>query len=701
MPYSNGYNNRWLITIDRNKVGGSLTDFPIIFENTDVQLKSVANGGQINSSSAWDVRFEALDGSKLSHEIVYFDAVNGILECAVKIPALDNVSDTNIYIYFGKSGLVASEENVADVWSNSFARVFHMRDITTSTIKDSVTGNTFSKSAANKPAQINAQYSVGEDFNGSDAYINTGANSAFIPGVGTNDVSVAALFKHPDFNDDLTYNNQKTIFSCEGALPNIYLTLRQNNYHFRYIDNGTNAQQDRTGLLPQLPNEWVYLVGRITGQNVTLSGNGGLNTSSVQTLPDAKRDLPSGSNSSIGGTSAFSSRNFKGQIKRLTVSTVSRSTAWEKTEYNNQLNPNVFYVINKAPGFQNGYAHRRLITVDKSKVPGVTSHSKFTMLFTITDPEFKSTDNGGTVRSNSGWDIRFEDASGNKLFHDLARYDPTTGSLIAWILLPTINGASAASNTQFYVYYGKQGLPRTESEPVKAYDDSYVLVSHMSGATITDVKKGNIFTKSNNVTEVDAFIGKGQQFAMADNASFSAPDAPELDIQGSMNIDVWIKPSAWKDTAADSGGIIWKNTEYGVRTQDPGGGNGQVVGFIYDTTLANYRNVSFTITTGLNQWYLVSFRKAGGAITIYVNGVVGGSRSDIATVAGTTSSLLIGHQDTSRSFDGVIDEVRIRKSVPSTAQWYVAEYNNQSSPSTFYTVGREENNFVGNFLVFF
>jgi len=43
----------------------------------------------------------------------------------------------------------------------------------------------------------------------------------------------------------------------------------------------------------------------------------------------------------------------------------------------------------------------------------------------------------------------------------------------------------------------------------------------------------------------------------------------------------------------------------------------------------------------------------------------------------------------SRTFDGVMDEVRFYNGMLSNA-WIETEYNNQNSPSSFYTVGQEE-----------
>jgi hypothetical protein len=44
---------------------------------------------------------------------------------------------------------------------------------------------------------------------------------------------------------------------------------------------------------------------------------------------------------------------------------------------------------------------------------------------------------------------------------------------------------------------------------------------------------------------------------------------------------------------------------------------------------------------------------------------------------------------TSGNFTGSLDEVQLSNSVRS-AQWIATEYANQNSPSTFYSVGNEE-----------
>ena len=76
----------------------------------------------------------------------------------------------------------------------------------------------------------------------------------------------------------------------------------------------------------------------------------------------------------------------------------------------------------------------------------------------------------------------------------------------------------------------------------------------------------------------------------------------------------------------------------------------------------------------------------GAAMLFYVNGVETYSMTQTGnllsqTAAGTIGQFPGGYSPTT----GSIDEVRIRNSAASSSN-ILAEYNNQSSPSTFYTL---------------
>ncbi len=76
-------------------------------------------------------------------------------------------------------------------------------------------------------------------------------------------------------------------------------------------------------------------------------------------------------------------------------------------------------------------------------------------------------------------------------------------------------------------------------------------------------------------------------------------------------------------------------------------------------------------------------------ILLYVDGVLAASNVYNFNIWSSTSTLDIGNDELSLSgFIGTIDEVRFSNNHRS-ADWIHTSYNNQSSPSTFYTLGSE------------
>lgn len=132
--YANGYSYRKKITVDSTHVYGSSnhSNFPLLVKLTDNDLKNVANSGKVQDSTHLDIRFE--DGSgQLDHEIERYDGVTGELIAWVRIPTLHYNIDDELYLYFGKSGLSATEEDVDSTWRSEYEIVYHMNDDNTDT----------------------------------------------------------------------------------------------------------------------------------------------------------------------------------------------------------------------------------------------------------------------------------------------------------------------------------------------------------------------------------------------------------------------------------------------------------------------------------------------------------------------------------------------------------------------------------------
>jgi hypothetical protein len=107
-----------------------------------------------------------------------------------------------------------------------------------------------------------------------------------------------------------------------------------------------------------------------------------------------------------------------------------------------------------------------------------------------------------------------------------------------------------------------------------------------------------------------------------------------------------------------------------------------------------YALVSGSTTLSPGAWvYLAAVYTSGTARELFLNGVSEGTGTDACapspTVCTRFTAGLHDKLNTLFPLDGLLDEVRLANAARS-ASWLLAEYNNQSSPSTFYAVGGAE-----------
>ena len=189
--YANGYSYRRKITVDNTKVAGSsdFTDFPALFYGTYSYLATVANAGKVTSSSGNDICFETTGGTKLDHELASYTATTGAIEAHIRIPTLLATTDTEIYVYYGKSG-ASAEQNPTGVWGSSYKAVWHLNEAS-GTIADSTSNNVDSTSQTITSYGSTGEISKAVDVSGSSDTINYGD----VLDLGTNDMTLSMWLK--------------------------------------------------------------------------------------------------------------------------------------------------------------------------------------------------------------------------------------------------------------------------------------------------------------------------------------------------------------------------------------------------------------------------------------------------------------------------------------------------------------------------
>jgi hypothetical protein len=347
----------------------------------------------------------------------------------------------------------------------------------------------------------------------------------------------------------------------------------------------------------------------------------------------------------------------------------------------------------EAQVWANNCLYRRSITIDHTKVPN-TDQANFPVLISGTYSYLATTANGGNVTNANGYDILFaSDANGvNPLSFEQESYNPTTGAIVYWVKVPTV---SHTADTVIYMFYGNTSISTDQSNKTVVWDSNYDGVWHLPNGTSLTAKDST--SKGNNGTitgatatsgEVDgaaSLSGSGQYVDVGNSSS--------LQITGNaLTLETWLKtsesnPSQWerifgKEVAGNASPYLafdiiryagTNRLDFGVAT---GGGAGTGFG------------VESASSLSMGTWTHVVGTYDGSQLKIYFNGNLDSQASASGNIISTTQDVVIGGDTASGAeyFNGSIDEVRISNSVRS-ADWIATEYNNQSSPATFYAVG--------------
>jgi Peptidase family C25/Concanavalin A-like lectin/glucanases superfamily len=370
-----------------------------------------------------------------------------------------------------------------------------------------------------------------------------------------------------------------------------------------------------------------------------------------------------------------------------------------------------------------GYGFRKSITIDRSKISDAScgsTLSNYPMLFSVTDPDLAKTTSGGHVTDLQGDDIIFvaHDSvtcggpASCALDHEIEKYVSTTGELVAWVRIPSVNTAAAASNTVVYVYYGDSTVTSPTENPNGVWDSNYVAVWHLKESGNGTVGEFADSTSNANHGQGGAGvaarvptrittgkIGNAQTFDNTDD-KVQVPNSASLGITGDITVSTWIKRNVvnWAAFLTKTNLSSRYDYQFLVSVSDTLGlwadGESPVV---INTT------VTFTDTT---KWHHLAVTKSGTGVTFYIDGAIaaGGGTQTPASLNNNPDPVVIGYDNESNAaIGGNLDEVRLSHSARSGC-WIKASYNNEAWPdkavtpspdpspnpsSGFYTVGAE------------
>jgi len=318
------------ITINHSYVDANLTNFPVLVVHTS---SNFSNNAQPDGDD-----FVFIDGNdvKLNHEIEYYNSTYGELIAWVNLTLLSSTDDTVFYIYYGNLNC-NNQENVEETWSNHYVAVYHMNDLSITTIADS-TENLNHGVKANLSLEQDGKIGKAQDFERD--------NNQYI--VVSDDDSL-------DLNGNYTHEHW---INTETLDANGYILYKGGYYGSSVIDYSCSFQGDNqynsqswdlthnpicyTGIGTISSTEtWYYTAttsdkGQIGGYKAFLNGTLMDADDEDTTLISNEYDLQIGRRT--GALQLF----FDGLIDEIRISDIPRSKEWINTSYNNQNDPESF-----------------------------------------------------------------------------------------------------------------------------------------------------------------------------------------------------------------------------------------------------------------------------------------------------------------------------------------------------------------------
>ena len=701
------------LTIDSDQVSGSsnLTNFPVLVSATSNNWKSTGNGGTVAQTDGSDILFTTSDGATLlSHDLEYYDASTGEVVAWVKIPTLDYDDDTSIYMYYG--GNSWNHANAQNVWAE-YKAVYQFGETpstSSATVLDA-TSNAYNLKGVHKSTGTWVSGDVvdgkiSQALNFDLTYLETTTatpiDDYFTVSAWVNNDVTPPVSGHGVFHQ--TRDDAPSGFYGYQANLNAATDWRVSSRMTLTNVNGTDVVGDPSG-------DWKYVT-------VTLTDSG----SAIRLYVDGTSVYSAGSKTYSDYGNLFrvgvwndtgTTRIMDGQIDHLTIAP-DRSDDWVATEYANQNDPSSFVSLGTqeetriTTSISGSWSHpawpyRSSITIDNSQVSGSSNLTDFPVLINTTNTDWRTTANGGYVAQSDGGDILFTDSSGNKLNHEIESYTASTGELVAWVEVATLD---YDDDTELYVYFGNNvgsldeqnatgvwptssyaavwHLNEGDSTDADFYQDSTANANH---GTLTDADGDTIATTGKIGGAVD-FAGDADYIEVADDDTLSFGDGSDDD---PFSISAWIRMDSennWHTVSKFDG----TDLEYQFRDVST-----LFTGYVYDESASAYvgRDYTVNMNTYNNTWVHIVMTydgsEASSGFDLYINGGVidnsDYSSGSYTAMENTDTPLYIGGQRPGNlPSNGEIDNIIMYKSDLSS-DWIATEYNNQNDPSSFYTVG--------------
>ncbi|HKO44532.1 MAG TPA: DUF2341 domain-containing protein [Pyrinomonadaceae bacterium] len=304
----------------------------------------------------------------------------------------------------------------------------------------------------------------------------------------------------------------------------------------------------------------------------------------------------------------------------------------------------------------------------------------------------------------NGYDVIFTSDSGctAKLNHEVETYHPTTGAVNYWVKVPTV---SHTYDTVIYLCYGNSSITTDQSNKTGVWDSNFKGVWHLPNGSSLSANDSTSNANNGSISgavAAAAKVGGGGDF----NGSSNYIDVKAGKVDSSTTtgtVSAWVRISALDTNGAVlgyGGAAATAPPMWGVYVREVSSNRYFAVSG-RATAGATFNTVRGSTVLAANTWYYVTYSSNGSTWKIRLNGA---TAETLTAVLGTNSGQWIGDitpttpdksvmggvyagggYSSANFWHGLLDEVRL-SNIERSDDWVATEYNNQSSPATFYTI---------------
>lgn len=309
------------ITINHSYIDNDLINFPVLVYSNDTTMLSKMDDGDslrfTNDANDTEYYFEIEKFNDTTEMIVW-----------VNISRIDSSVDTKFNMYYNNTD-ASDGQNAVGTWDSNYIAVYHMDDLTTSTVDESTSNNNDgTKDGVNQPVESTGKIGKGQLWTGSYHIILPDTDFNITP-----DLTIETWVKVPETAE------YRAIYSRCGTPSHYHTTM------LRFFNDGTlnTNWENPDGTDHNLfttsrydDNTWKYIAVAVDSQDVSIY----VNTSCVAHTNSVGAVIPSyttGTITMIGTLATYvNTQPFDGVMDEFRISDITRNNSWFNTSFHSQ-----------------------------------------------------------------------------------------------------------------------------------------------------------------------------------------------------------------------------------------------------------------------------------------------------------------------------------------------------------------------------